>query len=181
MSLQKKKLRRFPLDVGIWSIQSDKHLREQYWLGSAWGEILQANPKAESDREKVALALKAIALGLIYLDFCYFAWDEDSEREYVQWAKRLQITPSKLIEMGLVDKTEVMDIEEDDLEYKDVQLRLANEKRDEVFDILCPDPYDFSMIEELAATKDPSEFPEVMGCVSNWFAEKCYQPVEYFD
>jgi hypothetical protein len=32
MSFQKKKLRRFPLKVGIWSIQSDKYLREQDWL-----------------------------------------------------------------------------------------------------------------------------------------------------
>ena len=118
---------------------------------------------------------------MIYLDFCYLAWDEDSNHEYVEWAKRLQITPSKIIEMDLVDKTEAMDIEEDDSEYKDVLLRLVNEKRDEVFDILCPDPYDFSIIEELAAIKDPSEFSEVNDRVCNWFAEKCYQPIEYFD
>jgi hypothetical protein len=180
----------FPLQnmVSMWSIRSPYYQNEVGWLSSSWDKVLKATPVADGDLITGAKRnLMAIALGLIYSDFCEIAWDELSRRERGDcgdWARLLGITDEALLK--IYDSNEALReqfVREDILDdyvFDDAILFLANSARTKVFDILCPDFDRFpDLIEEMCAIKDVNELPEISDKVAGWFYEKCWQLLPY--
>lgn len=67
-----KKRRYLPIRIEQWGGDAGK--REQEWLDDAWHKINTIFASGKPDEiEKTKLGLRAIALSLIYLDFCYLA------------------------------------------------------------------------------------------------------------
>lgn len=162
----------FPLEIGNWAFGTDYYDREQDWLDKAWQKV-KKSVSADDDLRDGRLAIKAISLGLIYLDFCKLGWDETVCRDYADWARVLGITPQLLKKMAAPNISE--DDEDDDYQYSDLILLLANNSREEVFDILCPNINNYpEMVADLAAIKDSSEFANILDKVAPWFYEKCY-------
>jgi len=169
----------FPLEIGIWALRTASYRKEQDWLNNAWQKVRKSVP-ADDDIKEAKLAIKAISLALIYLDFCVLAWEEEVNREYGDWARELGITPQVLRKLTVLAPDVAEEIEDDYCLYADLILKLANDAREEVFDILCPVFNDYpEMIDDMAAIKDPPDFSDVSDKVSSWFYEKCYYIIPY--
>jgi hypothetical protein len=171
--------RTFPLDIGIWALRTASHDKERDWLNNAWQKVTNS-VKADDDVKKAKLAIKAIAVALIYLDFCVLGWEEEVSWEYSDWAKELGLTPQILKQLAVLTPEVTEEIEEDFGLYEELILKLANDSREEVFDILCPVFNNYpELIEELAAINDYHSSSDVSDRVCSWFHEKCYYIIPY--
>lgn len=172
----------FPLKIGFWCNESGK--REQEWLSNNWIVIKKFMPIDEKDElGKAKLGLRAMVLALIYQDFCYRAWNFESEQRYdiENWAKELDINKKTLISLAKVrgDKITYKKLADDTDLFAETLLNMANELREEVLDILCPSNNFWELIEELSRinTQDEHLDPNVLEGIVAWFSEKCY-PVQ---
>lgn len=182
--MKRKIIRPFQLEMKVWIRGSKQNQAEHEWLSKSSQLIKQAYP-VQSDDElgKAKLGLMLIALGLIYLDFCYRAWDIGSEPLYEcePWANSVGIDKKTLIKLAKAAnvKLTVKDFNEDKDLFAETVLEFANEVRTKVFDLLCPNLYQYpEIIKELCEINDSSEFSNILDKVDSWFSDKCSYPLQ---
>lgn len=173
------RLRRlFPISIAQWG--GEAGIREKEWLGKTWVTFKQKffiDPTNKRDEAK--LGLQAITLALIYLDFCYLAWGLEYDIfACEEWAEELGIDKKSLIKLAREkgDKLTMKDFTGDNTLFADTLFKMANQLREEVFDLICPNTDDCAcIIEDLSSINDSSEYPMILEKVYPWFSEKCYR------
>ncbi len=177
-------LKRFPLPVSYWKHDSDQYRREQKWLAEAWEKICRAAPDISNEPlAKIRLGVKAIALALVYEDFCELAWGcgGEPESDCIAWSKRLRINEDILIKLANEEGIALSrpGLEEDRALFPETLLALSNARREEVFDILCPNQYNHGEflggLVAIDRTDEEAYLADEFVSASEWCSEKCYQ------
>jgi hypothetical protein len=125
-----------------WVLDSDAYNKEQAWLNKAWGMLAEEGLVTfEVEPERTQVAIRAMALALMYLDFCGKVFEVNTEEPPVaDWADILGLTQEMLIAKSnhLCQKSyTIQDLEEEGEEFLyNMIVELSNYARDEVFDAL---------------------------------------------
>jgi hypothetical protein len=172
------------LQLGPWALGTDPYNKEIALLGKAWGVLTEKGLASyANDYERAKVSIRAIAIALMYLDFCWHLFDEaNDEPAILEWAGRLELDSYQVVPLyneRIALENPVEDLEDDDEDtLRELILELANEARNEVFDALVAGFGDEeSFFESLVAIHghDADRALDTYG----WFSEKMYQFREY--
>jgi hypothetical protein len=122
-----------------WVLDSDSYKKEQAWLNKAWCMLAEEGLVTfETEPERTQVAIRAMALALMYLDFCSKVFEEmTDEPPVVNWTDILGLTKEMLLaSYNSLSQTSytIQDIEDEGEEY--LWSMIVNNVRSEVFDAL---------------------------------------------
>jgi len=136
--------RYFPLagmnyPLSPWNLNTDPYKKEQVWLNKAWLMLVEEGMVTfDAEPERTQVAVRAMALALMYLDYCGMIFEVSTDEPPVEaWAESLGLTRETLLARynRLCGKNYTFqDIEDENEEH--LWTIIANEARGEVFDVL---------------------------------------------
>lgn len=173
----------FPLGgnypLSPWVLDSDAYKKEQAWLNKAWCMLAEEGLVSfEGEPERTLVAIRAMSLALLYLDFCGKVFEETTEEPPVDaWVDILGLTHEMLLASGkrLNQNYTAQDLEDEGEES--LWIKAANDTRDEVFDALLKRFGDIDDFFESLADIHPCNHDNASFHI-HWFNEKM-TPISY--
>ena len=159
-----------------WVLDSDAYKKEQAWLNKAWCMLAEEGlVTIETEPERKLVAVRAMSLALMYLDFCWKVFEEMTEEPPVDaWVGILGLTQEMLLDsckrLNQRNYT-IQDIEDEGEER--LWSMIANNARGEVFDALLKRFGDIDDFFESLAEIHPHDNDNALSA-SAWFYEKMY-------
>lgn len=170
----------FPLGgnypLSPWVLDSIAYKKEHEWLNKAWGMLADEGLVTfDSEPERTQVAIRAMALALMYLDFCGKVFEEITEEPpVVTWVDILGLTQETLLaSCNRLSQSiyTIQDIEDQGEEH--LWSMIVNHSRGEVFDALLKRFGDIDYFFESLAEIHPYDNDNANSAYS-WFCEKMY-------
>jgi hypothetical protein len=125
---------------GIFKVWVDG--RELAWAKQAWLKLAESGlTDYSTERERTEVCIRLMTLGVIYLDFCYHAWEEDGYPDFSGWAAVLEIQPfqiGRLIEAAHASDFVELEPRAEEAEFlADAFLTLTDSERPRIHSALC--------------------------------------------
>ena len=106
---------------------------ELEWAKKAWEALTKAGLADYSNElERQRTLIRLMALGVIYGEFCYYAWEESSDPSLSDWAHNLEIEEFRVGQ--LVGKD--FEVKDDDV-FGEALKEIIKSSRNEIFEALC--------------------------------------------
>lgn len=174
---------RYPLSP--WTVDSEPFKKEQAWLNKAW-KLLVADGLVsfENESERTQVAIRVIALAVMYLDFCEKIFQNPHfEPPIEEWADILGLSTEEVLcnfNVKFHKNFVTQDVEEEGPEFlRKIIEQLADKSREEVFDSLLKGFGDINDFFDSLAEIQSHDHDIAMDEFA-WFSEKMYKFKIYF-